>query len=90
MQEFVNDIPLPGGIVMHAKPVEIEDTEVGEALDKRVEVTTILRKDAVRVAVFHYLNNGTHMAGDWEIFQTETAEDMEDEFDEDEEDDDYE
>ncbi len=84
MQEFVNDIPLPGGIVMHAKPVEIEDTEVGEALDKRIEVTTILRKDAVRVSVFHYLNNGTHMAGDWEIFQTETADDVEDEDDEDE------
>lgn len=76
MQEFVNDIPLPGNIIMHSRPIELIDTEVGESLDKKVEVTEIIRKDAVRIVVFHYGHSNGFSPGDWEIYQTETAEDF--------------
>ncbi len=83
MQEFVNDIPLKDGIIMHSSPIELIDTEVGEALDQRIEVTEIIRKDAITVAVFHYKDSGLFRAGDWEVYQTETADQFDSEEDED-------
>jgi hypothetical protein len=72
MQEFINEIPLPGGIIMHAQPIMIKDVETEEAIDGRVERTTVERKDAVRVTVFHYEGD---RAGEWEVFETEKIDD---------------
>ena len=72
MQEFINNIPLPGGIIMFAKPIEIDDIDTEEALDGVIEKTTILRKDAIRVVVFHYEGDD---AGLWEVFETERIDD---------------
>jgi hypothetical protein len=75
MQEFINEVPLPGGIIMHAEPIVLEDSEVGEAIDGRVEFVEITRKDCVRVTVFQYKTDSSRGAigGTFEVFQTETV-----------------
>jgi len=57
---------------MFAKPIEIDDIDTEEALDGVIEKTTILRKDAIRVVVFHYEGDD---AGLWEVFETERIDD---------------
>lgn len=72
MQEFINEIPLPGGLIMHAEQIVIKDIDSEEAIDGVIEKTTIERKDAVRITVFHFEGDD---AGEWEIFETERMED---------------
>jgi hypothetical protein len=77
LQGFANDIPLPGGIIMHAEQLTIQDVDISEGADKTTETVKIIRKDAVRFVVFHYKSNGKFKAGDWEIFETEREEEDE-------------
>lgn len=84
MQEFVNDVPMKdNGIIMHSTPIELLDTEVSESLDDKIEVTNILRRDAVRISVFHYKMSNGFSPGDWEVYQSETADMLEEEEDDD-------
>jgi hypothetical protein len=68
MQEFVNGTPLPGGMMMHAEPIKIKDRDSEVRFDGKIETTTLIRKDAVRITVFHYTGD---RAGEIEVFETE-------------------
>ena len=78
LQQFINNYPLSTAegdkFVLYAKPMIKEDVEVSDVMNDKVEITTVTRKDAVHVELFHYAGP---RAGEWEVFETGAGEDEE-------------